>query len=74
MTADQLEKEILKLPRSERAELAQRLLVSLDDRDPTIEAAWNEEIKRRLAEVEAGLVDTIPAEDVLAEARALLEG
>lgn len=32
-----------------------------------VEAAWSEEIKRRLAEIDAGAVDLIPWEDVRAE-------
>ena len=35
--------------------------------EPDVEAAWSEEIKRRLAEVDAGTVELIPWEDVRAE-------
>jgi putative addiction module component (TIGR02574 family) len=58
----------LELSDEDRAELAQRLLASLD-RDPEVVAAWDHEIKRRIAEVEAGLVVTIPAEEVFSNAR-----
>lgn len=58
----------LDLSAEDRAELAQRLLSSLD-RDPEVEAAWNEEIRRRIADLEAGRMTTIPAEEVFAEAR-----
>ncbi len=58
----------LDLSAEDRAELAQRLLSSLD-RDPEVEAAWNEEIRQRVAELEAGTVTTIPAEEVFAKAR-----
>ena len=35
--------------------------------EPDVEAAWSEEIKRRLAEVDAGTVELIPWEEVRAE-------
>lgn len=38
-------------------------------RDLEVDAAWDEEIKRRVADLEAGLVETLPAEEVVAEAR-----
>lgn len=69
----QLEAEALELSARERAQLAHRLLVSLDadvDDDPAaVEHAWEEEIRRRLAEVEAGTAELIPAEHVFSELR-----
>lgn len=62
----------LELPPEQRAQLAQQQLASLD-RDPEIEAAWDEEIRRRVADVEAGASETIPAEEVFAEARRRLK-
>ena len=38
-----------------------------------IAAAWDEEIARRVAQLEAGEVETVPAEQVLAELRARLK-
>ncbi|MBV9773152.1 MAG: addiction module protein [Gemmatimonadetes bacterium] len=73
---DRLEAEILELPAHERARLAHRLIVSLDDdveEDPTeVERAWEEEIQRRLEDYRAGRVQAIPASEVFAEARARL--
>ncbi len=66
-----VEAAALELSQEERAQLAQSLLASLP-RDPEVEATWDEEIKRRVAELEAGLIETIPAEDVFAEARSRL--
>ena len=63
-----VEAAALELSQEERAQLAQRLLASLP-RDLEVGAAWDEEIKRRVADLEAGLVETIPAEEVFAEAR-----
>lgn len=68
----QLEAEALELSARERAQLAHRLLVSLDDEadDPAeVERAWEEEIRRRLAEVESGTAELIPAEQVFSELR-----
>ncbi len=35
--------------------------------DPDVEAAWSEEIRRRLVEVDAGAVELVPWEEVRAE-------
>lgn len=72
VTREQLEVEALNLPRDERARLAEALISSLDE-EAEIELAWQEEIKRRVAELDAGTVKTIPAEQVFAELDALLE-
>lgn len=66
-----VEAAALELSPEEGAPLAQRLLASLP-RDLEVEADWDEEIKRRVADLEAGLIEAIPAEDVLAEARSHL--
>ena len=66
-----LEAAALLLPPEERAKLAERLITSLD-RDTEVDAAWEEEIQRRVADFEAGLHDTSPAEDVYAEGRSRL--
>lgn len=58
-----IESAALLLSTEERARLAERLLASLDV-DPEIEAAWDEEIKRRLEDWEAGLVKGVPWEEV----------
>jgi len=64
----EIEQELLHLPQAERARLAHRLIVSLDEDlppDEGIEAAWIDEIKRRDAEIERGDVQTIPAEEAM---------
>jgi putative addiction module component (TIGR02574 family) len=69
---ERLEAEALELPARERAQLAHRLIASLDEAtdDPAeVERAWEEEIRRRLAELEAGTAELIPAEQVFAELR-----
>lgn len=57
--------EALKLPANERAEVAEQLLASLDEApDTDVEQAWQEEVQRRLKQVERGEVKTIPWEEV----------
>ncbi|HEX8905761.1 MAG TPA: addiction module protein [Longimicrobiaceae bacterium] len=67
---DQLEKELLQLPRDVRARLADVLAESVEKE---VAAAWDEEIGRRLDAYERGELKTIPAEEVLAELRARLQ-
>lgn len=61
------------LPCHDRARLAEELLDSLQgDSDVEADAAWDLEIERRVAQIEAGTVKLISAEDVHAEARRLI--
>ena len=70
-TLHALEAAALLLPPEERARLAERLIASLD-RDPEVAAAWDEEIRRRIEELDAGRLESRPAEEVLEEARSRL--
>jgi putative addiction module component (TIGR02574 family) len=70
---EQITSAALSLSLEARAQLAERLLTSLDD-DPEITAAWMEEAKRRMAEIDAGTVTTIPSEEVFARLRSKLQG
>ena len=59
--AEKLFEEALRLPDTARAELAACLIQSLDTKtDEDVEAAWDVEIGRRIAELDAGLVEPIP--------------
>jgi len=73
---EEVEAQALKLSRRERDELIHRLIVSLDgepDGSPEeIAKAWDEEIARRVADMEAGRTKWIPAEEVLAEIDAII--
>jgi putative addiction module component (TIGR02574 family) len=61
------------LPPEDRAQLAEELLASLEASPASeVEAAWDQEIERRVAEIEAGKARLIAAQDVHAEARRLL--
>lgn len=66
LTIDQLKAEAMKLSPEERADLADWLWVSAMPR-AEVEAAWEAEIARRVAEIEAGTAKLIPAEEVMAE-------
>ena len=52
----------------DRARLAEQLLASLDEEsDSDAEAAWEQEIGRRVDEIKGGKATLIPAEQVFAE-------
>ena len=71
MTVEQLEAEVLKLPLRERAQLAERLLSSLDE-DSEIEQAWEDVAERRYQQYLAGEMEAVSASEALAEIRAEL--
>ena len=54
----------------DRARLAEELLASLEAaQEPEVDAAWDEEIRKRIAEVESGVVKLLPADEVFARVR-----
>lgn len=58
---EKLFQEALRLDEAERAALAGMLIDSIDkDLEEGVEAAWVTEIERRIAELDAGTVETIP--------------
>jgi putative addiction module component (TIGR02574 family) len=60
--------QAVQLPERDRATLAGLLIETLDPvSEPGVEAAWSEEIERRVAEIDAGTVELISWEDVRAE-------
>ena len=62
--------QALKLSPTERAEVAEKLIVSLDEVPETdVEQAWQEEIQKRLAQVDRGEVELIDSDTVMAELR-----
>jgi putative addiction module component (TIGR02574 family) len=70
----ELLKKALALPSEARAALAGSLLESLDNQpvDEGVEAAWSEEIKRRIEEIDSGKVQMIPYEEVRSQLSAML--
>jgi len=70
--ATNLLKKALTLPVRERADLASSLIDSLDStRDEDVEAAWQEEIARRIETLRSGEARPIPWEDVRKKAHAI---
>ena len=71
-----IEAQAMTLSARERGELAHRLIASLDGEPQgipeEIAKAWDEEIARRVADMEAGRTQWIPAEQVFAEIDALI--
>ncbi|QIM51519.1 addiction module protein [Hydrogenophaga crocea] len=53
----------------ERAQLAEALLASLDPHVADVEASWDIELKRRIADVEQGSVALVPIEEGFARVR-----
>ena len=73
-TLKEIEEQALRLPLKERGELAHRLIVSLDgepeDSPEALAKAWDEEISRRVAEIDAGTAILVPHEEVFAKLEA----
>ena len=63
-----VESAALALDEEERARLAQRLMSSLT-RDSEFNEEWDAEVRRRVALLETGVAETVPADEVFAEAR-----
>ena len=75
MTLSSIEREVLDLPTSQRAELAERILVSLDEEARgEVDSRWAQEAERRIDEYDRGDVNGIPASEVFAKARRILQG
>ena len=63
-----VEAEAMKLSPSERADLADKLWMSAEP-SAEVEAAWDAEIDRRIREIDAGEVECVPWEQVMADLR-----
>ena len=71
---DELEVEVLELPADERADLARRLIESLEETAVgDFEAEWIEEAERRYAAYRQGLTNSRPGQEVFREAKARLK-
>lgn len=74
MDSETIEREALHLPAADRAKLAQKLLLSLDEfSESELDQLWLDEAARRAREIDDGLVQLIPAEEVSRKAHALLK-
>ena len=70
LTVEQLAQQAMELPPAARADLAERLMESIDfSSDKELQQLWSAEANRRLEELRSGRVQPIPGEDVIAEVR-----
>ena len=65
-------KRALALSVDERAALANTLLDSLEQTDESVQAAWDEEVARRMQNLRAGKAVTVPWEELHQELLAML--
>ena len=73
MTLDQIIEEAHRLPREQVAELIDRLTLELHQTiDPTVEAAWKQETRHRLTEIQSGSVQGVPGDEVSARIRKIV--
>jgi putative addiction module component (TIGR02574 family) len=76
-TLEQVTEKIRELSSDDRRQLLARLirvLEPVEQMDPAeIESAWDEEVGRRLEEIDSGKVMLIPAEEVFARIQARLD-
>ncbi|HTS34276.1 MAG TPA: addiction module protein [Candidatus Solibacter sp.] len=64
--ASELLEKVLALSDHDRGMIIDRLVESLDEgpAEEGVEAAWSDEIKRRVEEIQSGKVEMIPGEEV----------
>ncbi len=67
MSTTELVAQALKLNPSERFDLVDQVLHSLDQPNPEINRVWIEEAEKRLAAYRAGKVKGIPAEEIFGD-------
>lgn len=75
MSVEQLEQSVLKLSPEECRQFLDWLHAHEDKllgANPTIDLAWKQETRRRVAEIESGAVSGIPGEEVSARIRKIV--
>ena len=72
MTVEQIVAETRQWSQDKVDELVDRLTEGTDVIDPSIEAAWKQETRRRLAEIEDGAVQPVDGEAVSARIRQIV--
>jgi putative addiction module component (TIGR02574 family) len=65
--ADNLVAEIRSLPEEEKLKVLDALLTDLDKRDPEIDRVWASEARRRWNAYQAGKVETVSYEELMAK-------
>ena len=77
-TLDALTDQVLQLSPAERSKLLHRIEISLDGEPEhaaeITDTAWDEEIARRVAEMDAGLTEWIPGEEAMRRLYAIARG
>lgn len=74
MNLQKIEDEALHLPKEERAQLIQRLVLSLEcPSEEELRVDWLLEARRRGEELDTGAVQAVPGKDVMSKARALIK-
>jgi putative addiction module component (TIGR02574 family) len=69
---EELSSQARTLPAADRVRLAEELLATVHESDDEVEAAWAEEVRMRIADIDAGRTKLIPADEVFAQVRRLL--
>jgi hypothetical protein len=70
LSADQIVQETSDWPEDAVADLVDRIWrAKYGDVDPSVDKAWHEETRRRIADMESGKVRGIPLEETLAKTR-----
>jgi putative addiction module component (TIGR02574 family) len=74
MNLQSIEDEVLHLPKEQRAQLIQRLVLSLESpSDEELKADWLLEARRRAEELDSGSVQAVSGDEVMRKARALIK-
>lgn len=69
---EEIESLAMQMEKASRARLAKKLLLSVSEEDE-IEAAWGDEVERRVREIDSGEVELVPGDQVMAELRSMLK-
>ena len=72
MTLNDIVEEVRHWPREQVTALVDQLSSALQGEDPTVEAAWRQETRRRIAEIKSGAGPGIPGEEVAARIRRIV--
>ena len=59
MSTEELLAQVLRLPRTERARLAEEVLSSLEESEEEVAAAWARELERRSREIAEGRIQSV---------------
>jgi len=73
MTLEEIVEETSQWPADAVADLVDRIMLAKHAGiAPEIDAAWRDEVRRRIDDIESGRVQAIPLEETLAKARKIL--